>query len=179
MVESQATGRLDRASLDDLRRAAATPAGEACNRLGEYYLKHAPPHYESYPVPSCPIEALKCAAGFWNIKANDAFEYHADETDLDRFNTLAARAHLDLVCRESGPGQALRAHSAWRNRELRTAFEWFQRAADLGDPEGMWNLGWRYALGEGVAPDQGEAARWWKEAAARGHAPAHEKLARM
>jgi TPR repeat protein len=166
-------------SLADLRRAADTPAGEACNRLGEYYLKHALPHLESYPEPQCPTEALKGEFSFWNIKANEAYEYHFDEEDYGWVEARAARAYLDLVCREAGPGEALRRHGEWRNRELRTAFEWFQRAADLGDPEGMWNLGWRYWLGEGVAPDQAEAARWWKEAAARGHAAAREKLASL
>ncbi len=35
-----------------------------------------------------------------------------------------------------------------RKEILREALQYFRSAAALGDPEGMWNLGWRYRLGE-------------------------------
>ena len=52
-----------------------------------------------------------------------------------------------------------------RELAFRHAFWFFFRAARFGDPEGMWDIGWRYWLGEGVKMDDSKAVPWWKQAA--------------
>jgi TPR repeat protein len=51
------------------------------------------------------------------------------------------------------------------------AAAWYRRAADLGDPEGMLNLGRMYHAGTGVPRDEVQALRWYYKAAARGSGP--------
>lgn len=41
------------------------------------------------------------------------------------------------------------------------AFEWFQKAAAMGDPQGMFEVGMAYQVGEVVAADQKKAFEWW------------------
>jgi len=60
---------------------------------------------------------------------------------------------------------------------FREAFKYFKLSAELGDVEGMWNLGWRYLLGEGVEPCPLAANRWWSKAKDLGHQKARECLA--
>ena len=53
---------------------------------------------------------------------------------------------------------------------------WFRLAADQGHLEAQYNLGLRYARGEGVLQDQVEAARWYRLAAEQGHTVAKALL---
>jgi len=47
-------------------------------------------------------------------------------------------------------------------------------AAEQGDAEAQYNLGVRYANGEGVPEDYKEAVKWFRKAAEQGFAAAHE-----
>jgi TPR repeat protein len=49
---------------------------------------------------------------------------------------------------------------------------WFRKAAEKGSEWGQFNLGLRYALGQGVPQDFAEAAKWLQRGAAQGHAEA-------
>jgi hypothetical protein len=51
------------------------------------------------------------------------------------------------------------------------AAAWYRRAADLGNREGMLNLGKMYHAGTGVPRDEWQAVRWYCKAAARGSGP--------
>ena len=62
---------------------------------------------------------------------------------------------------------------------FRQAVEYFHKSARLGDTEGMWNLGWRYWLGEGVEKNEHEAIGWWRKAAGLGHLPAAEMIRKL
>jgi hypothetical protein len=53
-------------------------------------------------------------------------------------------------------------------REFPDAVKCFQRAAELGDPMAMNNLGVCFAEGTGVARDATEAAKWYRKAAELG-----------
>lgn len=44
------------------------------------------------------------------------------------------------------------------------AFSFFKKGAELGDIEAMWNLGWRFWLGEGTQKNETKAIIWWKRA---------------
>ena len=59
---------------------------------------------------------------------------------------------------------------------LRESFRLFREAATLGDPEAMWNLGWRYELGQGVRKDHSRAIAAWNRAAQYGHEDAKKKV---
>ena len=58
-------------------------------------------------------------------------------------------------------------------------FEAIQRAADQGDAEAQFNLGWMYDTGKGVSQDYGEAVQWYRRAADQGHAQAQCNLGVM
>jgi hypothetical protein len=62
---------------------------------------------------------------------------------------------------------------------FRQAFEYFHKSSRLGDPEGMWNLGWRYYLGEGIERDLYQAVSWWDKAAKLGHIPAADMIKKV
>jgi len=51
-----------------------------------------------------------------------------------------------------------------------------RRRAEGGDVEAQWQLALAYYNGRGVAPDNGEALRWLREAAEQGHGDAQHHL---
>lgn len=50
------------------------------------------------------------------------------------------------------------------------ASQWFQTAAEQGNPDAQVNLGRMCILGKGVQKDEAEAARWYRKAAEQGDA---------
>lgn len=52
-------------------------------------------------------------------------------------------------------------------------------AAEQGDANAQFNLGYRYANGEGVAPDREQAVNWYRSAADQGNASAQNNLGVM
>ena len=62
-------------------------------------------------------------------------------------------------------GASIRAQDEQALAELRAR-------AEAGDAASQFNLGFRYATGEGVPEDDAEAARWFRLAAEQGHASA-------
>jgi TPR repeat protein len=59
---------------------------------------------------------------------------------------------------------------------LRDELETLRRLAQEGDPVAQFNMGVRYAEGQGVPLDFIEAARWYSAAADQGDAPAQFNL---
>ena len=64
----------------------------------------------------------------------------------------------------------------------RRCLEWgeaerlYQKAADQGDADAQFELGWHYETGSGVEKDESEAVRWYQEAADQGHMGAQFEL---
>ena len=56
------------------------------------------------------------------------------------------------------------------------ARQWYQKAAEAGDPLGMNNLGVLYEQGRGVARDYAQARQWYQKAAEAGNAVAMTNL---
>jgi len=52
----------------------------------------------------------------------------------------------------------------------------FRKAAELGNPDGCFNLGLNYFNGWGVPKDEGEAVKWWRKAAENNHTAAQSTL---
>ncbi len=48
------------------------------------------------------------------------------------------------------------------------AASWYRKAAEAGNPDGMYNLGLMYVDGRGVKRDQQQAIAWYRKAAALG-----------
>ena len=57
-----------------------------------------------------------------------------------------------------------------------TAFNWYQRAAELDYPPAQFNLGLMYQSGLGTQKNDTQALEWYKRAAAAGFERANEKL---
>ena len=53
------------------------------------------------------------------------------------------------------------------------------QAAERGNTQAQFNLGWMYANGRGVRQDDAEAFRWYRQAAAQGYADAQNNLGTM
>ena len=51
-----------------------------------------------------------------------------------------------------------------------------KQSAEQGDADAQFNLGYAYALGNGVPKDDVEALKWYRKAAEQGHADAQCKL---
>jgi len=66
--------------------------------------------------------------------------------------------------------------TAYRAGDFATALQEFRSLADRGVVLAYTNLGYMYALGEGVAADMGEAAKWFQKAAEAGSASAQLTL---
>jgi uncharacterized protein len=52
--------------------------------------------------------------------------------------------------------------------DQKTALQWFQKGADLGESRCEGELGWAYANGVGTKRDYAESVRWYKAAAEQG-----------
>ena len=59
------------------------------------------------------------------------------------------------------------------------AVHYFRKAADAGDAEAMFNLGYCYYNGNGIAEDRAKAKQLWSKAAEMGHEYAREVLTRL
>jgi TPR repeat protein len=55
----------------------------------------------------------------------------------------------------------------------------FERAAEAGDADAMYNLGQLFLMGQGVTKDPRLALRWYQAAAERGHSSAMSRIAYM
>lgn len=59
------------------------------------------------------------------------------------------------------------------------AFSWFSAAAEKGNIDAFYNIGYCYEIGAGVQKDYVEAAKWYTKAADTGHIMALNGLGRM
>ncbi len=53
---------------------------------------------------------------------------------------------------------------------------WYRKAAEQGDAEAQYNLGFMYGYGKGVSQDYAEAVKWYRKAAEQGYAKAQLSL---
>jgi TPR repeat protein len=54
--------------------------------------------------------------------------------------------------------------------------KWYLKSAEQGYVNAQYNLGVKYANGEGVPEDDAEAVKWYRRAAEQGSAPAQSNL---
>jgi len=60
------------------------------------------------------------------------------------------------------------ANHYYKGGDLKKAFEYYRRAAELGHTGARFHLGWLYAHGEGVEQNLSLAKKWYREAALNG-----------
>src|ERR1700722_5055734 len=68
-----------------------------------------------------------------------------------------------------------RKHSASGGDPVKMRW-YYQQAAELGNAEAQFHLGWMCQDGKGGAKDQLAAIKWWREAATQGHSGAKFSL---
>jgi hypothetical protein len=61
-------------------------------------------------------------------------------------------------------------------RDDSQAMRYFRQAADQGDPQAEFNVGFMFANGRGVPRDDAQAVTWYRKAAAQGYADALKEL---
>ena len=64
----------------------------------------------------------------------------------------------------------------WRAGKWDDAVSMWQKFAENGDPDAMFNMGQAYKLGRGVVLDKAVAQDWYRRAAVKGHLPAQANL---
>ncbi len=77
----------------------------------------------------------------------------------------------------SGSDVADRGKKAYEAQRWDIARRWFQKAADLGNAEGMQGMSWIYYNGRGVPENKAEGLRWMKMAAEHGNVEAIQSIA--
>ena len=165
----------------ETRRKADAGDAEACNRLGEILLREAPEELDGRVAEAFSgdtLASLRMLREGLAARASDAFDYEAFDA-LERWESELAAVDLAIRVREIGVEQIIEERHEHRLKSLREAFIYFQRAALLGDLEGMWNCGWRFLLGEGVELNERNALLYWSGAAAKGHSGAAAKLSEL
>ncbi|EFC35961.1 predicted protein [Naegleria gruberi] len=63
-----------------------------------------------------------------------------------------------------------------REQNYSEALEWYEMAAEQGDPEAQFTVGLFYEFGKGVEKDEEQAREWYWKAARCGHADAQKKI---
>ena len=57
--------------------------------------------------------------------------------------------------------------------------KWYRLAAEQGDADAQYNLGWMYDEGQGVPQDNKEAVKWWRLSAEQRNERAQFNLSLM
>jgi len=115
------------------------------------------------------LHAARTAAHYYqshgNIKEAARWLYRAGQLD----DGEARQQFLDLFLSGKTNGIEGRDGAAWAT----------ERALITGNPQIKLALGRAYELGQGIAPDEGEAVRWYRDAALDGNIEAMTRLGRL
>ena len=98
---------------------------------------------------------------------------------VTRFPVLAALPLLLINAFSAATETFDEAFSAYKQGDYEVAFQGFRRAAEQGEADAQFILGYMYVRGEGVLQDYAEAAKWWHRAAEQGHVFAQVSLGKM
>ena len=94
-----------------------------------------------------------------------------EELGIRYLQKAAKKGHVKAQCRLG--------HIACSDNYEDEAFKWFKMAADLGDAEGLYEVGECYDYGRGVARDKSEAIKFYQQSSEKGNGDASYKLARL
>ncbi len=131
------------------------------------------------------LRLIKLAAdqGYADAQYELALAWHSQVSlrtqSIALFESAAIHGHLRAQVKlgelyKAGEIGASAATSGHRSHapHLQRAFEWFNKAAEQGDTDAIFELGQMHAQGLGKKQDFEQAAECYREAASRGHAKA-------
>ena len=145
-------------TMPDAQRAR----GELYNQLGMKIMEWAGSHYNKPYYELFPEDWRRADDGA--TYACDAGNYELYQHSMSDLKRIWARY------------EGLMYLFTPRGVLQREAARLFSKAAGLGDLEAIWNLGWRYELGEGVGKNHDRAVLLWHRAAHCGHRASAAKL---
>jgi hypothetical protein len=130
------------------------------------------------------------ASGWWVLlehraemtRTEEAATEKARAEDRARQAAAVAKAEQEeqahqVAAANAQVGDALkRGKAALDSKDYVEAMRWYRKAADQGDADAQYNIGWLYEHGRGVAQDYAEAMRWYRKAADQGNANAKAGL---
>lgn len=119
------------------------------------------------------------------VVSNSAFADFESAADAYRNkNYPAAKQAFEALARDGDPRAQTVLAMMYKFGEatevdVRSAFDWYQKAAEAGYAPAMYNVGVMYAEGSGVEQDEDAAVTWLKRAAESGYERANESLASL
>lgn len=116
----------------------------------------------------------------WLQKAKDKGNEHSPDKLNDVAKSKKNYEKIDqlLPAAEKGDKKAQYelAGLYQKEEEKDNAFKWYEKAAQNGSVDAMYELGVCYNNGSGVTPDVGKGKDWLRKAAAKGHKGAKKQL---
>jgi hypothetical protein len=125
------------------------------------------------PTPSEPIE-LSADERYAQARELILAQRYAEA--IEALRPLAEQEHVEAM---SHLGAMLAFDWEGAPKQEQEALRWTQRAADMGFPQAMCNLGWSYENGHGTPQDMEQALTWYRRAADLGNAGAMRKLGEL
>lgn len=134
--------------------------------------------FAAFPLYKEPLkESVKAMVGYPPVESfKPSIVKIENERDIDYFNRI-------LPVASNGNGEAAiavaEAYLYGRGVEVdkKNAYEWYTRAAELGEPAAMASLGYMHFHGIGCDRNLGQAVDWYKKGAQRGDLSAMNDLA--
>lgn len=112
---------------------------------------------------------LGCAVA-GTVFAGPDEDYRKGVEAYQRDDLMGAMQRLRSAAREGhAPAQALLAYVLDLAEENEEAFDFYRKAADQGNADGMYGLGNMYANGDGIEQNDEQAVHWYTRAAEAGH----------
>ncbi len=97
-------------------------------------------------------------------KARDL--YAAAATKMEDAVAALSKAKTTFTQQESDAGTSLaKARDAYDKKDYTNALAWYRKAADLGNADGQFWVGYLYETGRGTDRNATEAAKWYQSAA--------------
>ena len=133
----------------------------------------------AYNTPEAVSVLLKAGADF-NAKHNDgvtALMAAAAQNNNPEVISVLLKAGADVNVRDKNGKTALEfAQEKGKTEAVKILEEVMTTAAQTGDPELQYQLGMKYATGDGVKQDDNKAIEWFRKAAEQGHEEAKKAL---
>ena len=116
-----------------------------------------------------------------NFTISEGFEFLLEDVQIRNYCTDCQGVLQEVIglfpdATSSADEYYLNGLKAYYLEQYTEAIIWFRKAADLGHAQAQHDLGYRYAMGEGVEKNPAEAAKWYRDAAEQGHAQAQHNL---
>jgi TPR repeat protein len=118
------------------------------------------------------------SVGFWTLPEDTAL--HGPSLLIIALAVAILTPPASASNPSAGSSQSLDAAIlAYQTQQYTTALKLFEAAAQKGNPEAQYTLGFMYRDGRGTRRDDSKAMAWYRKAAEQGYAPAEYNLGLM